>query len=107
MKWYKKLYMGENAKKSKYKIMGKVRTSRFQRDVYLITLANNPNNLLDIYSANQLLQPHFKKAHVLNDICVIGLARGRDEAFHVVEQIISDVYTNTGEFKLREYYKFG
>ena len=107
MKWYRKLYLGDNAKDEKYRIIGKVRTSKFQIDTYLITLSNNPNNLMDIYSAKFLLQPHFKKAHILDDIYVIGIAKGRDEAFQVIEMIISEVYTKTGEFKLREYYNFG
>lgn len=107
MKWYRKLYLGDNAKDAKYKIIGKVRTSKFQMDTYLVTLSNNPDNLLDIYSAKFLLQPHFKDAHILDDIYVIGIAKGRDEAFKVIENIISDVYSNTGGFKLREYYKFG
>lgn len=107
MKWYRKLYLGENAKKSKYKIIGRVRTSKFQRDTYLITLSPNPGSLLEIYSAVYLLQPYFKKAHVLDNITVLGIARGREEAFQVVEKIISDVYSNTGGFGLKEYYKLG
>lgn len=107
MKWYRKLYLGDNAKCSKYKIIGRVRTGKFQMDTYLITLSNNPNNLLDMYSAKFLLQPYFKKSHVLDDIYVIGIAKGRDEAFQVITNIISDVYSNTGGFQLREYYKFG
>lgn len=107
MKWYRKLYLGDNAKDAKYKIIGKVRTGKFQMDTYLITLSNNPDNLLDIYSAKFLLQPHFKDTHILDNIYVIGIAKGRDEAFQLIENIISDVYSNTGGFGLREYYKFG
>ena len=29
MKWYKKLYLGDNAKEAKYKIFGKIRQNRF------------------------------------------------------------------------------
>ena len=104
MRWYKKLYLGTDAKKSKYKIIGKVRTRKFQIDTYLITLSQTEGNLLDIYQANFLLQPRFKKAHVLDDVCVVGIAKGRDEAYDVVERIISDVYSATGGFALKEYY---
>lgn len=107
MKWYRKLYLGDNAKDAKYKIIGKVRTNKFQFDTYLITLSNNPDNLLDIYLANFLLQPHFKKSNFLDDIYVVGIAKGRDEAFRLIEKIIFEVYSNTGEFKLREYLKIG
>jgi hypothetical protein len=107
MKWYRKLILGDNAKNQKYKIVGKVRTGKFQIDTYLIALPSNPQNLLDIYHANFLLQPHFKKTHVLDNIYVLGIAKGREEAFEVVQGIIAEVYENTGGFQIRKYYKFG
>ena len=64
MKWYRKLYIGENAKKDKYKVFGHIRKNRFCADTLLITLASNTCNILDIYSANMLLQPHFKNKNV-------------------------------------------
>ena len=39
MKWYRKLYIGENAKKDKYKVFGHIRKNRFCADTLLITLA--------------------------------------------------------------------
>ena len=56
LKWYKKLYIGDNAKKKADVYMRKIDQGRFLFDIYLITLASNEKNLLDIISANQLLQ---------------------------------------------------
>ena len=36
MKWYRKLYIGENAKKDKYKVFGHIRKNRFCADTFLI-----------------------------------------------------------------------
>lgn len=107
MKWYKKLYLGENAKKEKYKVFGHIRKGRFCVDTFLITLPSNPSNILDIYSANMLLQPHFKKSKVLDEIYVVGLAKGRMEALELVRDIVEDVYKNTGGFDIGTYLKFG
>ena len=52
MKWYRNLYLGEGAKQAKYKMFGRIRRGRFQLDTYLITLSDNPDNLLDMFSAN-------------------------------------------------------
>ena len=93
MKWYRKLYIGENAKKDKYKVFGHIRKNRFCADTFLITLASNTCNILDIYSANMLLQ--------------VGLAKGRDEALNLVRDIIDEVYNATGGFDIREYLGFG
>ena len=87
MKWYRKLYIGENAKKDKYKVFGHIRKNRFCADTFLITLASNTCNILDIYSANMLLQPHFKN--------------------NLVRDIIDEVYNATGGFDIREYLGFG
>lgn len=107
VKWYRKLYMGENASKSKYKVFGRVISSRFSHDTFLITLSSNPVNLLDVISANTLLQPHFKKKKNLEKLYVVGIAKGKDEALSVVRDIIDDVYSDRGDFKIREYLKFG
>ena len=42
-------------------MFGRIRRGRFQLDTYLITLSDNPDNLLDMFSANVLKQPYFKK----------------------------------------------
>jgi hypothetical protein len=90
MKWYRKLYLGENAK-----------MNRFSIDTYLITLPSNDENLLDVFQANMLLQPYYKKAD--RDIFVIGIANGKDEAYEVVRDIIDDVYSHTGAFDIKKY----
>ena len=107
MKWYRKLYLGDNAKKEKYKVFGRIRKGRFQLDTYLITISHNPNNLLDIYSANVLKQPYFKKKSNLNRIYVVGLAKGYDEALEIVRVIIDEVYQQTGAFDISSYLRFG
>ena len=80
MRWYRNLYLGDNAKKAKYKIFGRIRKGRFTSDTFLITLPSSEENLLDITSANFLLQPYFKKKINLDKIYVVGLAKGREEA---------------------------
>ena len=48
MKWYKKLYLGENAEKSRYKVFGRIKMNKFSFNTYLIVLPSNKENLLDI-----------------------------------------------------------
>lgn len=107
MKWYRKLYLGERAKEAKYKVFGRIRKGRFQFDTFLIILSDHPDNLLEILSANILKQPYYKKKKNIENIYVVGLAIGRDEALEVVRRIIDDVYQNTGGFELPTYLNFG
>lgn len=107
MKWYRPLYLGEKAKAAKLKTMKKVKEKRVQRDTYFITLPSNPANLLDIISANQLLWPYYRRRRVRKKIWVIGIAKGKEEAFELVRTIVDEVYQKTGGFDIREYLKFG
>ena len=100
MRWYRNLYLGDNAKKAKYKVFGRIRKGRFTSDTFLITLPSSEENLLDITSANFLLQPYFKKKINLDKIYVVGLAKGREEALYLVRDIIDEVYHNTGGFDI-------
>ena len=81
MKWYRNLYLGEGAKQAKYKMFGRIRRGRFQLDTYLITLSDNPDNLLDMFSANVLKQPYFKKQKGIHarEIYVVGQGVGMDK----------------------------
>ena len=107
MKWYRRLYLGEQAKSAKYKMFGMIRKGRFQSDTFLIMLPSNQNNVLDIISANYVLQPHFKKKTYKEDLYVVGLAKGQGEAMELVRDIVDEVYNKTGGFDIAEYLKFG
>ena len=56
LNWYKRLYVGDNAKKKKKQLIRKINMGAGVIDVYLITLAQNPENQLDIFPANELKQ---------------------------------------------------
>lgn len=106
LKWYRNLYLGDNARKAKYKTFGLIRKNRFTIDTYIIAISDNPDNILDIYSANMLKQPHFKNKSY-RDKVVIGLAKGRNEALELVRCIVDDTYSHTGCVDVAGYLKFG
>ena len=99
MKWYKDLYVGESIQHKYEKIKWKIKHNAGQIDIYVITIASNPQNLLDIIPAQELMQKGYPKRELL----VIGLAKGMKEAHEVVKQIIDEVYQNTGGFRIVPY----
>ena len=107
MKWYRYLYLGDNARKAKYKTFGLIRKNRFTIDTYIIAISDNPDNILDIYSANMLKQPHFKNKSYRDKVYVVGLAKGRNEALELVRCIVDDTYSHTGCVDVAGYLKFG
>lgn len=107
LKWYRNLYLGDNARKAKYKTFGLIRKNRFTIDTYIIAISDNPDNILDIYSANMLKQPHFKNKSYRDKVHVVGLAKGRSEALELVRCIVDDTYSHTGGVDVAGYLKFG
>ena len=99
MKWYEYLYVGESIRHKANKIKWKIRHNAGQINIYVITIASNPQNLLDIIPAQELMQ----KAYPKKDMLVIGLAQGMDEAYEIVTQIIDEVYQMTGAFHILPY----
>lgn len=99
LNWYKQLYVGDNAKKKQKQLIRKINTGVGVLDVYLITLASNPENQLDIFSANELLQ----KVRRRDCPVIVGLCRGYWEALEMVELLVKKTYEQTGGAKVREW----
>ena len=99
MRWYEDLYAGESIRHKTEKIKWKIRHNAGQIHIYVITLASNPQNLLDIIPAQELMQKWYPK----RDLYVVGLAHGYEEALEVVTQIIDEVYQQTGGFAVAAY----
>ena len=100
MKLCKKLYFGECALEQKKEILSYIKRCKWQFGIYVITLAENEHNLLDVYETIQFEQNYYKK----KDLQIVGVAVGRNEAFELVGEIVNDVYQKTGAFNVKEYF---
>lgn len=82
-----KLYISEGLQSKRKRLLHKIEKGKPVFRLYLITNALNDEDLFDIYYYNQLFQRYYQ---VYRDLTVYGLARTKEEAFDVVEQIVSD-----------------
>ncbi|MGN0160411.1 MAG: hypothetical protein ACI4AQ_03375 [Lachnospiraceae bacterium] len=98
MEWYKNLYLGEMAARKKYKLLRKI-NKRWLSKAYIITLPSNEENVLDIYSYNEILQHHYDE----NQLFVIGLAHGKEEALELTKNIVFEVYRACGNVNVTKY----
>lgn len=99
MIWYEDLYVGKSIVHKTNKIIWKIRHNAGQLNIYIIALASNEKNLLDIIPAQELLQ----KGYPRQQLYIVGLAKGYDEAVEVAVSIIDEVYQKTGAFAVRQY----
>ena len=99
LEWYKKLYIGENAKKDATKAKRRLDHGKLQMDMFLVTYATNPENLFDIIGTEQLVQ----KAMYRRCPMVIGLASSKGEALQIVQQIVEATYAKQNDVNVRRY----
>lgn len=99
LNWYKGLYVGDNAKKKKKKLIRRINAGAGVVDVYLITLARNPRDQLDIFSANELLQ----KVRRQSCPVIVGLCCGYWEALELVQRLVRETYRQTGTGQVRRW----
>lgn len=101
MKWYEHLYVGDSVADKVDKIKWKIMHNAGMFTVYVIALASNPDNLLDIIPASNLVQKGYPK----ENLRIVGLAGGYDEALELVRRIVEETYEHTNDIDVYEYLK--
>ncbi len=94
------LQLGEKAALRRDSILWKMQKGIYQKDVFVMTLAENPRNLLELYPASALIQPYFLQS----DLLVVGLAQGKKEADELLRATIEKIYRETGALDVRAYF---
>lgn len=102
MKIVKKLYVGDSAKKEKRSILRGLEKKELQPFVYIITLPVSDHGVLDILPAFTLKYPFFFAGN-RRDLKIVGIAKGRAEAFELSARIAMDTYEATGGFNVKEF----
>ncbi|SHJ21262.1 hypothetical protein [Hespellia stercorisuis] len=99
IKIYRYLYVSESLERKKSRILGKLVSNELQPDIYVITLAANPQEQLEFYNSMLLKQKIFSPESLM----VVGIARGYEDALYLVEEITRDVYEKTAGTDIRQY----
>jgi hypothetical protein len=97
MKFHQHLYLGATLK-NPLKIRRQLKTGRgLLADIFVIAIAPDPDQL-EFYDARFLCQKKLRRS-----LYIVGLAKGRDEAQGLVEQIVKDCYAQTGAADLKKF----
>lgn len=99
--WSDRLYLGENVKKNPERLKKKLEKNKLVLGTFLITASSNKDDLFDVLDTKDCMFPYYRK----KDIIVYGIANGREEALQLVVRILEDVYQETGDLKVGEYFK--
>ena len=101
MIWYDDLYLSENIEKKAYKIKWKITHNAGMLHMYVITLPQNNDNLLEIISTKELMQRYYPK----KELVVVGIAKGYEEAVTIAATIIVDTMNALGSTNVKQYLK--
>ena len=100
LKWYEHLYVGEGAKKRIRSYIRRISNGKPVMDIYLVTIASNEANQLDIIKSHFLLQPIVMKMCPM----IVGIAKGYEEAQELVVSMVEDTMKATGGTDIRNYF---
>ena len=99
IRWMEGLYLGESVEKKEKRIREDMEQGKLRWHVYVLMLSTNPENQVDILSAGFLRQPFYRH----QDLTVVGLAQGREEALAVLQRMAADAVRETGAGNLRAF----
>lgn len=102
MRWYQNLYIGELAASQIEEIQRKAKLKQWMFGTYYITLSNHPQALFDIFHNGMLSQKLFLQQQCMD---IVGVAKGKTEALEIVQEIVWDIYRQTGGFDVQAYFK--
>ena len=97
MRWYEDLYLSENIAGKGILFREEIESGKYRRNLYLITLAVNERDMLDIRKAAALTRVKLRDTLPM----IIGMASGYDQALGLAQKIVSDCYEQTGGADIR------
>ncbi len=102
MIWYENLYIGESISRKPEKVKRlkwKINHHAYLCNLFIIVLCRYGTNLLEIIPARELKQRCYPK----QDLFIVGIAKGYNEALETAAAIVVDVYKKTGGFAVKSF----
>ena len=101
MKFFQDMYVSEAVASHTDELIAKIKQNSVVKGLYLIVLAENSENLLEIIASREIVKPMYSK----RELWIVGLAGGRKDALQLVEHMIGQMYEQTGTFDIRTYFQ--
>ena len=101
MIWYDDLYLSENIEKKADKIKWKITHNAGMLHMYVISLPQNNDSLLEIISTKELMQRYYPKKNLV----IVGIAKGYEEAVTKAATIVVETMNSLGSTNVKQYLK--
>ena len=100
LRWHSRIYLGRDIKEKFDKIKPMIESGDCEEIVYLITLAENIHEQLDIYGTHMLRS----SLKINPEPVVVGLASGRRESWELVASMALDAIKEIGSADFRRFF---
>lgn len=97
LRWYKNLYLGDTVREKEKKLMHRLEKGKPVPGVWLVTLASNRENHLDLLPADFLMQKALRRMCPM----IVGIGFTRVEALMILMRIVQEVYEDTEDVNIR------
>lgn len=101
MKWYKEIYLENVSKRKINKIRFRLKHNVLLPSIYIVSLSLSETEQLDIIPAKELLQ----KAYPKNRLCIVGIAKNREDSFRLIQRIVEDVFQKDKTVNIRKFFQ--
>lgn len=95
------MYVDEFLQKKLHRTKRLLEQNKGDLFVYCIILSENENNLFDILSGLELRFSYYKK----RENVVVGLACDKESAVSMVARIVEEMYNQTGEINVKQFFQ--
>lgn len=103
IRFHEKLYRNGISKRKLASISRKIQQKSPKLNLFLVTLPLGRQGILEVYWYPELLQRVYQQMD--EELIVVGLAKTREEAFLLVEQIIMDIGVKKGEIPVKQFFE--
>lgn len=103
IRFHKKLYKHKISARELASIKRKMRKGSLRLNLFLVTLPIGSQGILEVYWYPELLQTFYQQ--MKRELIVVGIAKSREEAFQLVEQIITDAGFQEENIRIDAFFK--
>ena len=98
----RQLYMDEETSKEFKTIRRKFKSEKYPSGIYVIVLSKNSGRV-EYFDCKTFKQKYYKETG--NYPLIIGLAKNKDSAEHIVVKMIEEIVEKTGNADIKAYFK--